>query len=128
MAKQEERREREELAERWSAQANMEVVLRLLKGEDLGELSREVQVPAPELEAWRRIFMEGEIEGLKRRRGGPTGTGAGTDPEGLDLGGARRRERLYRRPGPNGERERKPVLVAQDRERVGAGRALLPGG
>ena len=48
----------------------MEVVLRLLKGEDLGEVSREIQVPPPELEAWRRIFMEGGIEGLKRRRGG----------------------------------------------------------
>jgi hypothetical protein len=71
MPKDEEKQEREELPERWSAQAKMEVVLRLLKGEDLGEVSREVQVPAPELESWRRIFMEGGIEGLKRRRGGP---------------------------------------------------------
>lgn len=49
----------------------MEVVLRLLRGEDLGEVSREVQVPPPELEAWRRLFVEGGLEGLRRRRGGP---------------------------------------------------------
>ena len=32
--------EREELPERWSAQRKAEVVLRLLRGEDLGEVSR----------------------------------------------------------------------------------------
>lgn len=70
MAKEGKDQEREVLPERWSAQAKMEIVLRLLRGEDLGEMSREIQVPAAELEAWRRVFLEGGIEGLKRRRGG----------------------------------------------------------
>ncbi len=70
MAEEGKQEKRNAVPERWSAQAKMEVVLRLLRGEDLGEVSRESQVPAAELEAWRRIFMEGGIEGLKRRRGG----------------------------------------------------------
>jgi hypothetical protein len=49
----------EELPERWSARAKTEIVLRLLKGEELGTVSREIQVPVHELERWRRIFLEG---------------------------------------------------------------------
>ena len=40
---------REKVPERWSAQQKTEVVLRLLRGEDLVEVSREVQVSPPEL-------------------------------------------------------------------------------
>jgi len=43
----------EELPERWSARAKTEIVLRLLKGEELGAVSREMQVPVHELERWR---------------------------------------------------------------------------
>ena len=56
-----------EIPERWSAQRKVEVVLRLLRGEDLGEVSREVQVSPPELEEWRRVFLETGQQGLKRR-------------------------------------------------------------
>ena len=70
---------REALPERWSAQRKMEVVLRLLRGEDLGELSREFQVPAPELENWRRVFLEGGVNGLKRRSGDPLERRAGSN-------------------------------------------------
>src|SRR5947199_7480524 len=56
-----------ELPERWSARAKTEIVLRLLKGEELGTVSREAQVPVHELERWRRIFLEGGTNGLKRR-------------------------------------------------------------
>src|SRR3989442_7601136 len=61
----------EELPERWSARAKAEIVLRLLKGEELDTVSRETQVPVHELERWRRIFLEGGINRFKRR--GTTG-------------------------------------------------------
>jgi transposase-like protein len=57
----------EELPERWSARAKTEIVLRLLKGEELGTVSRETQVPVHELERWRRSFLEGGTNGFKRR-------------------------------------------------------------
>ena len=63
----------EGLPKRWSARRKSEIVLRLLRGEGLGESSREIKVPAPELERWRRLFLEGASEGLKagtRRAGG----------------------------------------------------------
>jgi len=58
--------------ERWSARQKTEIILRLLRGEDLGELSREAQVPAHELEEWRRVFLDGGTHGLRRRGGDPT--------------------------------------------------------
>ena len=58
--------------ERWSAKQKTEIILRLLRGEDLGEVSRETQVPAHELEEWRRVFLDGGAQGLKRRGGDPT--------------------------------------------------------
>jgi hypothetical protein len=62
-----ERQTGEELPERWSARAKTEIVLRLVKGEELGTVSRETQVPVHELERWRRIFLEGAANGFKRR-------------------------------------------------------------
>ena len=44
-----------------------EVVLRLLRGEDIGEVSREVRVAPPELERWRRDFLDGGQQGLKKK-------------------------------------------------------------
>jgi hypothetical protein len=65
-------KEREmDLPERWSAKRKSEVVLRLLRGEDLGELSREIQVPPPEIEQWRDAFLQGAETGLKKRAGDP---------------------------------------------------------
>ncbi len=43
-----------ELPERWSVQRKTEVVLRLLRGELLEDVSRENQIPAHELESWKR--------------------------------------------------------------------------
>ena len=48
----------EEQPERWSAQRKTELVLRLLRGEPLDVVSRESQVPAHELESWKRVFLE----------------------------------------------------------------------
>jgi transposase len=57
----------EDLPERWSAQRKMELVLRLLRGEPLDAVSRESQVPAHELEGWKRVFLEAGGRGLKSR-------------------------------------------------------------
>jgi|SRR5215470_7262837 hypothetical protein len=56
-----------ELPERWSVQRKAELVLRLLRGEGLDGVSRESQVPAHELESWKRIFLEQGSRGLKTR-------------------------------------------------------------
>ena len=55
------------LPKRWSARRKAEVVLRLLRGEDVGEVSREIRVAPPELERWRREFLEGGQQGLKKK-------------------------------------------------------------
>jgi transposase len=56
-----------ELPERWSVQRKTELVLRLLRGEPLDAVSRESQVPAHELETWKRVFLEQGTRGLKSR-------------------------------------------------------------
>ena len=55
----------EGLPKRWSARRKSEVVLRLLRGEDIGEVSREVRIALPEPERWRREFPEGGQQDLK---------------------------------------------------------------
>ena len=47
-----------EVPERWSAPRKTELVLRLLRGESLGAVSLESQLPAHELENWKRVFLE----------------------------------------------------------------------
>ena len=64
-----------ELPERWSVQRKTDLVLRLLRGEPLDAVSRESQVPAHELEGWKRVFLETGARGLKTR----------TDPEEREL-------------------------------------------
>ena len=53
---------------RWSAGKKMDAVLRLLRGESLEELSRELGVEAHRLTAWRDDFLAGGKEGLKGQR------------------------------------------------------------
>lgn len=60
--------EEPDLPERWSAQRKMEVVLRLLRGESLEDVSRGSQVPAHTLEAWQRRFLAAGIKGLRSHR------------------------------------------------------------
>jgi len=57
----------EDLPERWSAQRKTELVLRLLRGEAIDAVSRESQVPAHELESWKRVFLETGARGLRSR-------------------------------------------------------------
>jgi hypothetical protein len=56
-----------ELAERWSAARKAELVLRLLRRDTLDAVSRESQVPAHELETWKRVFLEQGTRGLRIR-------------------------------------------------------------
>jgi hypothetical protein len=56
-----------ELPERWSVQRKQEVVLRLLRGEPLDQVSRETQVPAHDLERWQRQFLEAGQRGLRTK-------------------------------------------------------------
>ena len=51
--------------DRWSANKKLDVVLRLLRGEKLEEVSREVGVEAHRLAAWRDEFLDAGKEGLR---------------------------------------------------------------
>jgi transposase-like protein len=53
---------------RWSAGKKMDAVLRLLRGEPLERLSRELGVEAHRLAAWRDDFLESGKQGLKGER------------------------------------------------------------
>jgi hypothetical protein len=66
----------EELPERWSAPRKTEVVLRVIRGEAIDDVARDIQVPVHEVEEWRRVFLESGQQGLKRR---------GLDPEEREL-------------------------------------------
>jgi transposase-like protein len=52
---------------RFSAQQKTEVVLRLLRGEELDLLSREFGVPASRIAAWRETFLDAGQEAMKKQ-------------------------------------------------------------
>ena len=52
---------------RFSARRKTEAVLRLLRGEDLDTLSRQLGVVAATLSAWRVAFLDGGTAALKSR-------------------------------------------------------------
>ena len=52
---------------RFWAQHKTEAVLRLLRGEDIDTLSRELGVTAATLSQWRSAFLAGGAESLKKR-------------------------------------------------------------
>ncbi len=57
--------------QRWSAGRKREVVLRVLRGESLDALSREVGVEIYRLEEWRERALAGLELSLKNRQGDP---------------------------------------------------------
>lgn len=67
---------------RWSAGRKKGVVLRLLRGEPVDAVSREVSVPIYKLERWRDRALAGIDAGLKERE---------NDPVERELDAARRR-------------------------------------
>ena len=52
---------------RWSARRKEGVVMRLLRGESLDLLAREIGQPAGRIAGWREDFLAGGREGLKTR-------------------------------------------------------------
>lgn len=56
---------------RWSAGRKKGVVLRLLRGESVDAISREVSVPIYKLEHWRDRALSGIDAGLKERENDP---------------------------------------------------------
>ncbi len=52
---------------RWSAKRKYAAVLRLLRGEDIETLSRELGVTAATLSGWRDQFLDGGAANLKAR-------------------------------------------------------------
>jgi hypothetical protein len=98
---------------RWSVQRKMELVLRLLRGEALDAVSRESQIPAHELESWKRVFLDTGTRGLKTR----------AEPEERELTLARARigelmmrlelaEHLIEKKGARGRVEEIPAMRA----------------
>ncbi len=57
--------------QRWTATRKREAVLRILRGESLDFLSRELGVEIYRLEQWREAALAGIDEGLKSRSGDP---------------------------------------------------------
>jgi len=56
---------------RWSAGRKKELVLRLMRGEPVDAISREVSVPIYKLEQWRDRALAGIDAGLKERENDP---------------------------------------------------------
>ena len=67
---------------RWSPRRKMEVVLRLLRGEPMDAVSREMGVELYRLEAWKQRAVAGLEASLKER---------GSDPQVAELAEAMRR-------------------------------------
>lgn len=57
--------------QRWSRRRKMEVVMRLIRGESLDDVSREVRVEISRLEEWKNKAMRGIENGLKERENDP---------------------------------------------------------
>jgi len=53
--------------QRFSAQKKTEVVLRLLRGETLDLLSRELGIPAARIATWREAFLDAGQEAMKKQ-------------------------------------------------------------
>lgn len=56
---------------RITAKRKQEIVMRMLRGEPLDILSRELDIPADKLTKWREAFIQAGIEGLKTKPDSP---------------------------------------------------------
>jgi len=69
--------------QRWSARRKQEIVLRLLRGEPIEAIARELGIEPYRLERWRERALTGMAAGLKER--------ADDDPAQVDLAAAHQR-------------------------------------
>jgi hypothetical protein len=88
-----------ELPERWSAKAKSEVVLRLARGEAVDVLSREIAVPAHELEALA-AGVPGRWDGGAALAGRPGGAGGAQEQDAT--GDAAEQRAMQVHPGAEG--------------------------
>ncbi len=56
---------------RWSVRRKTDAMMRLLRGEDLDTVARELRIEARRLSAWRDEFIAGGAEALKARPADP---------------------------------------------------------
>jgi transposase len=56
---------------RWTANRKMEIIFRYMKGETLDTLSREIGIPASQIEEWYHTAMYGMESSLKSRNNDP---------------------------------------------------------
>ena len=61
----------ENTVKRWTATRKMEIVHRIMRGESLEDLSREIGVAASQIEEWHRTAIGGMESSLKTRIGDP---------------------------------------------------------
>ena len=66
-----EEQEERTIRKRWTAGRKKEVVLRLLRGEDVDSLSRELGVPIGQLESWKETVLEHMEDLFKDRQEEP---------------------------------------------------------
>ena len=59
------------IIKRWTATRKLEVAVRYMKGEPLDDLSRELGLPASEIENWYQAVLQGAEVALKSRGGDP---------------------------------------------------------
>lgn len=59
------------VGKRWTATRKMEIVLRHMRGETLDSLSREIGIPASDIEEWHQASIKGIESSLKGRSKGP---------------------------------------------------------
>jgi len=80
-----------ERGQRWTVRRKQEAVLRLLRGESVELLSRELGVEVYRLETWREKAMSGMDMSLKERKGDPLqaelDTARGNEPNDLSRHG-----------------------------------------
>ena len=61
----------QKMCKKWTATRKLEVVIRYMKGDGLDLLSREVGLPAGEIEKWHQAALLGAEVGLRSRAGDP---------------------------------------------------------